>query len=262
MLIEYALNELKQWSETFYEPIKSMPDKLKRTTTGFYLILRAIDEIEDHDSLTVNEKINLLNNISRALQSNNKLTIIKKLDYILGSYKTTLDPTTLKLNIWIELIPDEIAPRIFDGCSVMAIRMSYWVEKNWVILNEDDLNEYFFSVAGSLGLVLADIAIWHDGKNTNRVDAVGFGNYMQAINILRGRTEDLKRNVDFFPKGWSEEDVINYALKQKILAENFTNCLESGSFYDACCKLLKIADYGLSIISQTGKIERDSIKKP
>ncbi len=262
MSIEIALDELKQWSNTFYEPIKSLPDKLRRTTTSFYLILRAIDEIEDHETLSVDEKLIIMGDVSRALQSNNKQTINRKLIDILSPYKGVLNSTTVNLPKWIELAPDEIAPRIFDGCSIMAMRMTHWIQNNWDIKNEDDLNEYFFAVAGSPGLVLADITLWYEGKNTNRIDAVGFGNYMQAINILRGRKEDLKRNVDFFPNGWTESDIIKYALIQKKFAENFTNSLESGVIFDSCTLLLNIANYGLTKITEYGRIERDSLRKP
>jgi farnesyl-diphosphate farnesyltransferase len=58
---------------------------------------------------------------------------------------------------------------------------------------------------------MCDIWAWFDGDQIDRMAAVHFGRGLQAVNILRNRVEDLKRNVDLFPLGWSREQMFAYA---------------------------------------------------
>ena len=62
------------------------------------------------------------------------------------------------------LAPMTIAPRIWEATSTMADRMAYWAEIGWRIETEGHLNQYTFSVAGSVGLLLSDLWSWHDGR--------------------------------------------------------------------------------------------------
>ena len=91
--------------------------------------------------------------------------------------------------------------------------MAYWVEKNWLIRTEADLNSYTFSVAGAVGLLICDIWTWFDGSQIDRLSAIHFGRGLQSVNILRNREEDTQRGVNFFPSGWAEKQMFAYARK-------------------------------------------------
>ena len=79
-------------------------------------------------------------------------------------------------------------------------RMAYWVDVNWLIDSERDLDEYTFNVAGAVGVLLSELWIWYDKTPSRKLDAISYGRGLQAVNILRNRTEDLRRGVDFFPR--------------------------------------------------------------
>lgn len=262
MTLENALDEIKHWSETFYEPIKIMPERLQMAVVSLYLCLRSVDEIEDSHLLTKEEKENLLWGVSRSLQSSDKEVIKKRLNGFFKGFEDRLEKVTLNFGHWIDLAPDEIAARIFDGTSSMASRMIHWVCNDWKIVELDDLDEYFYAVAGTPGLVLSDIWAWFEGKKTNRVEAVGFGNYMQALNIMRGRVQDMERGIDFFPKNCTMNEIVEYALIQKEHATNYTQSLESGYAYNACTRLLEIADYTLDKFSKNIPVAFDGKFKP
>jgi farnesyl-diphosphate farnesyltransferase len=104
----------------------------------------------------------------------------------------------------------------------MADRMAYWVNSNWQIRTEADLNGYTFDVAGAAGLLLCDIWSWFAGSQINRAVAVQFGRGLQAVNILRNRTEDVQRQVDFYPLGWRQEQMLTYA-------HNNLNCVRENA---------------------------------
>ncbi len=96
----------------------------------------------------------------------------------------------------------------------MADRMAYWVECDWAILTEADLNSYTFSVAGAVGLLICDIWTWFDGTQVDRLAAIHFGRGLQSVNILRNREEDIQRGVHFFPTGWDEKQMFDYAAPE------------------------------------------------
>ena len=48
-----AMHVLKLTSRTFYIPIKLLNPTLRKTVGSAYLCMRAIDEIEDHEGITI-----------------------------------------------------------------------------------------------------------------------------------------------------------------------------------------------------------------
>ncbi len=210
------LRVLKETSRTFFIPISRLPLKLQETIGSAYLCMRAIDEIEDHSSLDRAEKSSILRNLSRALQAH--LGATESLDgsiqqSVFGAYRKVLPEVTLRIGDWLTQAPAGIAPRVWDATIAMADRMAYWVENDWAIQSEADLNSYTFSVAGAVGLLICDIWTWFDGTQVDRLAAIHFGRGLQSVNILRNRQEDSERGVNFFPIGWNEEQMFAYARK-------------------------------------------------
>jgi farnesyl-diphosphate farnesyltransferase len=155
----------------------------------------------------------------------------------------------LRLGEWAILAPAAIAPRIWDATAAMADRMAYWAENNWKINTKADLDRYTFSVAGAVGLLLSDLWAWYDGTQTNRSHAIGFGRGLQAVNIIRNHREDLQRNVNFFPNGWSAEQMLGYARSNLQLADLYTEALPPGPALDFCQLPLALAYGTLDVIA-------------
>ncbi|MGK7920651.1 MAG: squalene/phytoene synthase family protein [Trichodesmium sp.] len=244
-----ALEILKETSRTFYIPISQLPSSLKEAVASAYLCMRAIDEIEDHPDLDNITKAKLLRNISLVLQEavdySSFLNFSDKLDLNINH----LPEVTKRVGEWAILASDTIAPRIWDVTAAMADRMAYWAENNWTIHTEADLDRYTFSVAGAVGLLLSDLWSWYDNTQTNRRQAIGFGRGLQAVNILRNHSEDLDRGVDFFPNGWTAEDMQAYAQRNLLLADSYTNSLTSGPARNFCQIPLTLAHATLDILT-------------
>jgi farnesyl-diphosphate farnesyltransferase len=227
------LRVLKETSRTFFIPIVRLPDKLQEAIGAAYLCMRAIDEIEDHPTLDNQAKASILHGLSHALQA--QLASEDQANgYLLGPvflpYREILPEVTLRISEWLGHVPTSIAPRVWDATIAMADRMAYWVENNWLIQTEADLNSYTFSVAGSVGLLICDIWAWFDGSQIDRSAAINFGRGLQSVNILRNREEDAQRGVDFFPTGWVETQMYGYARKNLELAKAGITLVSKASF--------------------------------
>lgn len=203
-----AIEILKQTSRTFYPSIVALPPRIREAVMSSYLSLRAIDEIEDHPRLAKDTKIDLLKKLSanlRQLSRNDACT------QLFDPYREELPEVILRLDDWLALSPKGTAQTIQSAAAVMSERMAYWVDVNWLIDSEGDLDEYTFNVAGAVGVLLTQLWIWYDNTPSRKLDAISYGRGLQAVNILRNRTEDLRRGVDFFPRGWNQQDFFRYA---------------------------------------------------
>jgi len=235
-----ALEILKETSRTFYIPITRLPSGLQEAVASAYLCMRAIDQIEDDPGLDNLVKEKLLRTVSLTLQAEVDGSNLNDLSLAFFKHQLQLEEVTTRIGEWALLAPKTIAPRIWDATAAMAERMAYWASINWKIHTEADLNRYTYGVAATVGLLLSDLWAWYDGTQTNRVQAIGFGRGLQAANILRNRTDDLARGVDFFPDGWNEEDLQIYARRHLSLADDYTKSLPPGPAFDFCQILLTL----------------------
>ncbi|WP_428910493.1 squalene/phytoene synthase family protein [Niallia sp. Krafla_26] len=226
-----ARRVLKETSRTFYIPITYLAQGLQEAVASAYLCMRAIDEIEDHPELPANEKSHLLLSIHQILK---KTTYKEDLTSLFQPYQSVLPDVTLKLGDWIGVCPSGIVERMLDATATMASGMAKWVEKDWVIKSEGDLDEYTYYVAGLVGVMLNDIWKWYDNTETDEDLAIAFGRGLQAVNILRNYKEDETRGVNFFPDGWGLEEMFAYARKNLEMADLYMTSLKTDSIIKFC----------------------------
>lgn len=244
-----ALSTLKKTSRTFYIPISRLPSQLQEAVTSAYLCMRAIDEIEDHPDLNLSTKSRLLRQISLNLQSGTENSHPD--DFAVGiiNHQDIIPEVSYRIGDWAMLAPSDIAPRIWDATAAMADRMAYWAESNWTVKTKPHLDQYTFSVAGAVGLLLSDLWEWYDGTKTNRTQAIGFGRGLQAVNILRNQGDDQIRGVSFFPDGWESEDMFDYARYNLSLADSYTKALPKGPALQFCQIPLTLAHATLEVMA-------------
>lgn len=245
-----ALEILKETSRTFYIPISQLPSRLQEAVASAYLCMRAIDEIEDHPTLDNGVKAKLLRSVSQTLQAGVDGFDVDAFTCEFSSYQQVLPEVTTRIREWVLLAPETIAPRIWDATAAMSDRMAVWSEKNWKIHTEADLDRYTFGVAGAVGLLLSDLWSWYDGTQTNRTEAIAFGRGLQAVNILRNHLDDLDRGVDFFPEGWTADQLHAYAQRNLRLADAYTMALPNGPALTFCRIPLALAHGTLDALAQ------------
>jgi farnesyl-diphosphate farnesyltransferase len=228
-----ATEVLRETSRTFYISIVRLPPPIKEAVMSSYLSLRAIDEIEDHTELDRVTKVNLLETVGAEIERRAHEPP-RPFDEIFEPYHEVLPEVTNRIEEWLALSPDAIAPTIHRATSTMAQRMGYWVNNDWLVRNKRDLDRYTFSVAGAVGVLLADLWKWYDGTSSRIGDAIGYGRGLQAVNILRNRSEDLARGVDFFPHGWNATDFLCYARSNLVRGDAFVGGFPPGPAYEFC----------------------------
>ncbi len=249
-LREDGLAALAETSRTFYIPISRLPSGLLEAVASAYLCLRAIDEIEDHPTLSPALKIDCLGRISQALQAGEAGRSWEDIWPETGLAAGDLPEVTRRWADWVQLAPAPIAARIWDATAAMADRMADWVARGWQVRDERDLDRYTFGVAGAVGLLLSDLWAWYDGTQTNRLEAIGFGRGLQAVNILRNHAEDLGRGVDFYPPGWTQAEMQGYARRNLAQADAYLNHLPAGPARDFCAIPLALAYATLDALTQ------------
>jgi len=240
---------LKSTSRTFYIPISRLDPGLKEAVTSAYLCMRAIDEIEDHPELAEQIKIELLQGISKSLQSPD---LIPNIPGLLSPYPAILPAVSLRLQEWILLCPASATPTVCRYLAMMAEQMAEWVHNKWTIQTEEDLDRYTYSVAGMVGEMLSELWEWHDGTKSDSLKAVAFGRGLQAVNIIRNRTEDLSRGVDYYPDGWELKEMLQYTQRNLKLADAYIEDLKSGPAVEFCKIPLALAKATVKIIASGG----------
>lgn len=236
-----AMRVLKETSRTFYIPITLLKRELKLTVGSAYLCMRAIDEIEDHETLD-NETIENLLRETKAL-------LLEAGDFPAEAYATLIEPykdelpeVTIRLADWINVCPTGIVDKVKASTAEMAGGMADWAKRDWVVKTKEDLDNYTYYVAGLVGLMLSDIWRWYDGTETDDELALGFGRGLQAVNILRNEEEDYdERGVRFIPDGWTRADVFDYARENLQLADEYIKQIKTRTIILFCKIPLELA---------------------
>jgi farnesyl-diphosphate farnesyltransferase len=255
-----AVEVLEATSRTFFVSIVDLPPPLREAVMSAYLSMRAIDEIEDHLTLDRGTKVLLLQDISQKLRAAIAGSELNHCLVTKSVYRNVLPEVTVRIREWELLAPASIAPHLWSAISVMADRMAYWASNGWRIRSEADLDRYTLSVAGAVGILLSDLWAWYDGTLTEKVQAVGFGRGLQAVNILRNRADDLARGVDFFPDGWNENDIQFYAKRNLGLADRYVQALPPGPALNFCRIPLALAYATLEALALgEPKLTRDAV---
>lgn len=209
-LYKEAMNVLKETSRTFYIPITFLQKDVKITVAAAYLMMRAIDEIEDHEDIANADKHTMLMATSELLAAptfDNEAFM-----QIIANVKDILPEVTLRLHDWITFCPEGSRRIVCDATSEMATGMAKWAERNWQVHTREDLDDYTYYVAGLVGVMLSNIWEWGYGIQTDRELAIGYGRGLQAVNILRNQEEDMdERGVSFVPDGWTRTELFAYA---------------------------------------------------
>lgn len=257
-----AMHVLKETSRTFYIPITLLKRTLKLTIGSAYLCMRAVDEIEDHETIDAVTKIRLLKETEKLLEASGDFDEAAYRQLV-APYEAELPEVSLRLGDWLEVCPDEIDRTVRDYTAEMAGGMADWVEKDWVIHTKADLDDYTYYVAGLVGLLLSDIWKWYDGTETDRDLAIGFGRGLQAVNILRNQHEDYaERGVRFIPEGWTRDDVFDYARHNLQQGEAYLKDIHTRTISLFCKIPLRLAIRTLKAMEEgKDKISRNEVEE-
>lgn len=258
-----AMRVLKETSRTFYIPITFLKKDLKTAVANAYLIMRALDEIEDneHPEVTNETKHFLLMEVSGLLKEepfDNERYL-----QLLEPVKEYMPEVTMRMNDWISLLPAGSKKIVCDAASEMAFGMAKWAKANWQVRTKEDLDDYTYYVAGLVGVMLSDLWEWDSQVKTDRDLAIGYGRGLQAVNILRNQHEDMKtRGVSFIPQGWTREDLFRYTEENLQKADQYMDDISKRSILLFCRLPLALAHKTLDALKDgKEKVSRSEVEE-
>ena len=254
-----AMRVLKETSRTFYIPITFLDKELKHTVASAYLVMRAIDEIEDHEEVENDTKHTILMQVSELLKQP-----FDEAQYLqlLTPVKDKMPEVTLRLGDWLRACPENTLHIVMNSTHEMAYGMAKWVKKDWNIHTKEDLDDYTYYVAGLVGVMLSDIWEQSAGVKTDRDLAIGYGRGLQAVNILRNEQEDYdERGVSFVPDGWTRQDLFNYAEDNLAKADEYMKAINKKTILLFCRLPLALAHKTLKAMKNgRGKMSRQEVE--
>ncbi|MCM3512077.1 MAG: squalene/phytoene synthase family protein [Carnobacterium inhibens] len=246
-----AMRVLKETSRTFYIPITFLKADLKYSVASAYLVLRAIDEIEDHESIQNTTKFDLLMQLSELFKR--PFTQEEYCD-IIAPVKEQLPEVSIRLVDWIQACPEGSRSLMMETASEMAFGMAKWAKENWQVHTKEDLDDYTYYVAGCVGVYLSKLWNWSYGQETNEELAIGFGRGLQIVNILRNQKEDKEeRGVSFVPDDWSRDQLFAYADENLAQADAYIETLNEKSTILFCRLPLAFAHKSLAAMKKGEK---------
>ena len=255
-----AMRVLKETSRTFYIPITFLEKELKHTVASAYLVLRAIDEIEDHEELDNDLKHSILMQVSELFKAPFDEA---KYMQILEPVKNKMPEVTLRLGEWIEACPNKTVTIVLEASSEMAFGMAKWAKANWDIHTKDDLDDYTYYVAGLVGVMLSQLWDLCANVKTDRELAIGYGRGLQAVNILRNEQEDLaERGVSFVPDNWTRDYLFKYAENNLAKADAYMKDINKKTILLFCRLPLALAHKSLKAMKNgREKISRKEVEE-
>ncbi|MBC9825476.1 MULTISPECIES: squalene/phytoene synthase family protein [Carnobacterium] len=246
-----AMRVLKETSRTFYIPITFLKADLKYSVASAYLVLRAIDEIEDHESIQNTTKFDLLMQLSELFKR--PFTQEEYCD-IIAPVKEQLPEVSIRLVDWIQACPEGSRSLMMETASEMAFGMAKWAKENWQVHTKEDLDDYTYYVAGCVGVYLSKLWNWSYGQETNEELAIEFGRGLQIVNILRNQKEDKEeRGVSFVPDDWSRDQLFAYADENLAQADAYIETLNEKSTILFCRLPLAFAHKSLAAMKKGEK---------
>lgn len=195
-------------------------DKNKKNKVEIqYLLARVIDTIEDSNH-NIEDKETLINGFINILRTGNldnidnfKNIVINKT--INENDKILIENLDLVLKTFFNFNP-ELKNISISYLKEMGYGMIYYQDHN--IVTFEDLNDYCYYVAGTVGLYLTELVKILDNIELNKEKAKKFGIFLQKINIIKDAYIDYKENRIFWPTNlFANEDPFTYFSDEQYL---------------------------------------------
>jgi len=185
-------------SRSFSVVIQQLPENLKDAVCVFYLVLRALDTIEDDMQFPLEDKLPLLETFhTKTYDEKFSLSGIGDQD----DYRVLLENYPKVVRMFKTLNKDS-QKTIVDITAQMGKGMAEFAEKEIDTLNDFDL--YCHYVAGLVGIGLSGLFVASRLETLPLKDRNGTSNamglFLQKTNIIRDYHEDLYADRTFWPK--------------------------------------------------------------
>lgn len=207
------LSLLKTVSRSFYLSVRCLPERIRATVAVGYLVARASDSIADTNKLEADRRLRALSVLGASLKEFQP-NLNPELHVCLAAHPDGAERTLLAnleriLDFVLSLPPRhqelllDVLTKIIHGQSLDIQRFE--VAGSRALQTEDELEEYTYLVAGSVGEFWTELCLgeWKSYSRISRSEiaelGVEFGKGLQLINILRDFPVDVKAGRSYLP---------------------------------------------------------------
>ncbi|XP_036854799.1 squalene synthase isoform X1 [Manis javanica] len=192
---------LNATSRSFAAVIEALEGEIRHAVCIFYLVLRALDTLEDDMTISTEEKVQLLHNFHSYLYEPDwRFLESKEKDrQVLEDFPT--------ISLEFRNLAEKYQTVIVDVCQKMGFGMAEFLVKQ--VTSEQEWDKYCHYVAGLVGIGLSrlfsaseleDALVGEDTKHANSM-----GLFLQKTNIIRDYLEDQQGGREFWPQEvWSK----------------------------------------------------------
>ena len=202
---------LRTVSRTFALSIEHLPTILRDAITLAYLLFRVSDCLEDHDGLSVKEKVTLLRRWAQVLEGAEP---VEELTGALAELDSGDDEVYVAQHADVVLngvrtLPSALQTIITQGAHSTTLGMARWQAHGPYVEDETALNDYMHQVAGKVGYLVTDVFAWYVPRLQAKMACLKplareFGLALQTVNIVRGMRKDYERGWVFVPQSFYE----------------------------------------------------------
>ncbi|XP_062943905.1 squalene synthase isoform X1 [Cynocephalus volans] len=191
---------LNQTSRSFAAVIEALDGEIRHAVCIFYLVLRALDTLEDDMTISVERKVPLLHNFHTHLYEPDwRFMESKEKDrQVLEDFPT--------ISLEFRNLAEKYQTVIADICRKMGIGMAEFLNKH--VTSEREWDKYCHYVAGLVGIGLSRLFSASEfeeplvGEDVERANSMGL--FLQKTNIIRDYLEDQREGREFWPQEvWS-----------------------------------------------------------
>jgi farnesyl-diphosphate farnesyltransferase len=206
---------LQETSRSFYLTLRVLPSKIRTQIGLAYLLARTTDTIADTSVVPVENRLNALETVEKAIHSPTPVTLdVRAFSQTQGSNaeRQLLEKLEQSLSLLRSLSDSDRAAiqqvlrTIISGQTLDLRRFLAASAENIVALQTDaDLDDYTYRVAGCVGEFWTEICRAHLFANAAINDSflmhngVRFGKGLQLVNVLRDLPMDLRQGRCYLP---------------------------------------------------------------
>uniref|UniRef100_A0A8C9E5Y1 Squalene synthase n=1 Tax=Phocoena sinus TaxID=42100 RepID=A0A8C9E5Y1_PHOSS len=192
---------LNQTSRSFAAVIQALDGEMRHAVCIFYLVLRALDTLEDDMTISIERKVPLLHNFHSYLYEPDwRFTESKEKDrQVLEDFPT--------ISLEFRNLAEKYQTVIVDICRKMGFGMAEFLDKR--VMSEREWDKYCHYVAGLVGIGLSRLFSASEledpliGEDTELANSMGL--FLQKTNIIRDYLEDQREGREFWPQeAWSK----------------------------------------------------------
>jgi farnesyl-diphosphate farnesyltransferase len=211
---EDATTILKNVSRSFYLSLRLLPEGMRDGASLGYLLARSSDTIADTASVSVADRITLLDDYERSVQNGEPfiapdflLTACTDAEKVLLEQAPGIFSWLQQMDAPVQELVREVLHTIISGQKLDLQRFGNASAAQHMELKDDaELLDYCYRVAGCVGEFWTKLGFYSEGPNFSREPlavmmpwAKHFGQALQLVNILRDLPEDLHTGRFYLP---------------------------------------------------------------